>query len=232
MRLHELAYCCRLFGERAGEEPASDRFRTATRGAPDLSRPGHRAALLAWLRAWGCRSLRIEDERRCSAALRDWWAQWGARLPDPGRTLDRLEDAAIDAAAGAYADLAGRIGPRRQLGDRLLDVRFGATAAGKALYALRPRALPPWDRPIRVALGLGEDAGGYRGALHRAQRELAEALADAGPGVTAEMLPELLGRPASTPAKLIDEHDWVRFTAGHQPPTRDELARWLAWASR
>ncbi len=229
MRVHELAYCCRLFAEVAGTDAASDRFRAATRGAPDLSRPAHRAALLQWLRSWGCRSLRIEDDRRTSAALRAWWAEWAPGLPEPGRTLDTLDDIALDGAAGAYADLAGRVGPRRQHGERLVDVRFGATAAGKALYALRPQALPPWDRGIRVALGFGEDGAGYRQALVRARRELAEVVADAG--VPAAELPALVGRPNSTPPRLIDEHDWVRFTAGHEPPSRGELERWLHWAA-
>ena len=229
MHLFELAYCCRLFAEAVGDDSASDRFREATGGSVDLGEDAHRGLLLRWLRAWGCRSLRREDDRRCRDALEAWWEEWRDSLPGPTSTLDALDDDALDAAAHAFAGLAQRVGPRRQSRERLIDVRFGATAAAKAMYAIRPAALLPWDDGIRRGLGYGSDAEGYRRALTRARAALNSAAKEAG--VTPSELPALLGRPRSTPPKLIDEHDLVRYTAGHEPPSRDELERWLAWAA-
>ena len=97
-----------------------------------------------------------------------------------------------------------------------IPVRFGATAAAKALYALRPDACPPWDEPIRAHHGWDGSAASYRAALERASAELAEAAASAG--VAVAELPALIGRPGSSPPRLVDEHDWLRVTRGHQPP--------------
>jgi hypothetical protein len=228
MRLFELAYCCRLYGERVPDDPSLSHFRQATGGTVDLSRPAHRALLLDWLRRWGCRNLRTADDRRTSRALRDWWETWGAGLPGPEVGLHALDDDAVLTASLAYAALAQSVGPRRAHGDRLVDVRFGSTAAAKAMFGLRPHAFPPWDAAIRRALGFGEDADSYRRALVRARDGLRQAVREAG--VDPAALPALLGRPDSTAAKLIDEHDVMRYTTGHEPPTRAELERWLSWA--
>jgi hypothetical protein len=60
-----------------------------------------------------------------------------------------------------------------------------------------------------------------------ARDELAEAVRDAG--IDPHELPAFIDRRQSTPPKLVDEHDWVRYTLGHEPPTRDELEQWLEW---
>ncbi len=227
MRLFELAYCCRIYGEVAGYDRALGRFLAGTGGAVDLSDPKHRALTLQWLRDWGCRSLRTEDDRRSSRALKAWWATWVAELPTVDATLDTLDDDVLDAGAEAYADLAGRVGPRRQLRERVIDIQFGPTTAAKAMFAVRPNAFLPWDDAIRKKLGYKADAAAYRRALTRARDELREAVRDAN--VDPAEMPRLIGRPESTPPKLVDEHDWVRYTAGHEPPTREVLEQWLSW---
>ncbi len=83
---------------------------------------------------------------------------------------------------------------------------FGETAAAKALFAIRPLAFPPWDEPIRAALGLGGDAG-YRSYLEQvagALRGLAARLE-----VPVSAVPAALGRPGSSPPKLVDEYLWM-----------------------
>lgn len=227
MRLFELAYCCRLYAEGTGYDLALARFLEGTDGAVDLHNPKHRDLTLQWLRDWGCRGLRREDNAGSSAALRDWWDEWGEVLSSPEVTLDALDDYGLDLAAGAYGDLARRPAARRQHGDGFIDVRFGPTTAAKAMYAIRPNAFLPWDDAIRKKLGYGEDAQSYRRALVRARDELADAVREAG--IDPHELPAFIGRPRSTPPKLVDEHDWVRYTLGHEPPTRSELEQWLQW---
>lgn len=96
---------------------------------------------------------------------------------------------------------------------------FGPAGAAKALHAIRPRACPPWDIPIRNALGLKDSAGGYRAHLVRMRSELEEAAQDLPPELGIADIPAAIGRPGISPVKLVDEHDWVRFTRGFIPPT-------------
>jgi hypothetical protein len=226
-RYYELAYCCRIFGVLAGEDTSSADFRAVTGGIADLGDPEHRDALLRWLRRWGCRHLRRDDNALASEALRDWAGEWEALLPAHGVTLDRLDDDALDRLAAAYGALAERAAGFRAGRREPIPVRFGATAAAKALYALRPDACPPWDEPIRAHHGWDGSASSYRAALERASAELAEAAESAG--VAVADLPALIGRPGSSPPRLVDEHDWLRVTRGHEPPAPEELERW--WRS-
>jgi hypothetical protein len=226
-RYYELAYCCRIFGVLAGEDSSSADFREATGSSPDLRDPGHRDALLRWLRRWGCRHLRRDDNALASEALREWGVAWEARLPAREVTLDHIDNHELDVLAGAYGALAELPAGFRAGRREPIPVRFGATAAAKALYALRPEACPPWDEPIRAHHGWDGSAPSYRAALERARAELAEAAESAG--VAVAELPALIGRPGSSPPRLVDEHDWLRVTRGHEPPRREELERW--WRS-
>jgi hypothetical protein len=70
MRLFELAYCCRLYAEGTGYDVPLARFLEGTNGAVDLNDAAHRALTLQWLRDWGCRSLRRDDDERSNEALR------------------------------------------------------------------------------------------------------------------------------------------------------------------
>jgi hypothetical protein len=226
MRLFELVYCCRLYGETTGFDISLARFWEATGRRVDLTDADHRGLTVTWLRQWGCRTLRVEDTAMTLDALARWADRWADELHPAGTTLDDLTDAQIDVAARAYDELAGAKAAQRRHRDGLVAVRFGATAAAKTLFALRPDALLPWDEAIRRALGYDGSADSYRAAIVRARRELGEAVAESG--VAAGKLPALVGRPDSPPPKLIDEHDWVRYAARHEPPTPAELERWAA----
>ena len=94
-----------------------------------------------------------------------------------------------------------------------VPVSFGDTAAAKALFAIRPQAVPPWDEPMRKAFGWGRvDAEEYAMFLSAVRGSLI--------GLALRMriepsaLPAVLGRPESSPVKLVDEFLWVRITRG------------------
>jgi hypothetical protein len=232
VRLYELAYCCHLFIVLVGEDGATVELRAATGRPLDPSRPEHAAALLTWLRRWGCRQFAVEDEAIARESLTRWWDAWGRRLPPPKRTIVDLRERELDAIAGAYDDLRVRQAAWQRRADGQVAKTFGATGTAKALYAIRPNACPPWDEPIRRALGLGETGEGYRRQLVRIRDELAEAAADLGPDATAAQIPSAIGRPGASLAKLVDEHDWVRFTHGTGPPAPELFGQWAAWAAR
>jgi hypothetical protein len=214
-RLSESELRTLLSGFGPDEDVASLILRETTGNGLDLGDAAHRRALLRWLRSWGCRHLRRADEARSSGALLRWWRRYADALPPPRRALTALTRGDLERIEPAYAALASLHAASRAsaLGD--VRVTFGDTASAKALFALRPRAFPPWDEPIRRSFGSARADG----ALYR---RYLEANADAFRGASARLgiapdeLPSRLGRPASTPAKLIDEYLWLRATRGAQ----------------
>jgi hypothetical protein len=230
VRLYQLAYCCHVFTVLVGEDRATAELRAATGRTVDPSRPEHAAALLTWLRRWGCRQFAVADDAIARESLAGWWREQRRRLPPPTRTVVDLSELELDGVAGAYDDLRLRQASWQRRRDGDVAKTFGATGAAKALYAIRPKACPPWDEPIRRRLGFGDDGAGYRRQLVRIRDELAEATADLGPGGAARDIPAAIGRPGASLAKLVDEHDWVRFTHGTEPPPQETLERWAAWA--
>jgi len=184
--------------------------RTGT--AIDFMRAAHRTALLAWLRQWGCRHLDLASEATSAAALRTWARQWVPELPDPARPLTKLNNDDITILAIAYAKLSSMVAGARRRATGDVAVTFGPTAAAKAVYALRPNACAPWDDPIRHALGMGGNDAAYRAYLHLVARALTNTADRAG--ITVARLPGKVGRPESSPPKLIDEYLWMRITRG------------------
>jgi hypothetical protein len=203
----------RSFAAIAGPDASLERLRIATRPAPDLSIASHREALLDFLRAWGCRHLRRADTARSSEALASWWTRSNATLPPRDAALTDLDDVQLVALGVAYATLARSAAASRASMRGDVSVSFGDTAAAKALFAIRPLAVPPWDEPMRRAFGWGRvDAADYAMFLTTVRATvagLAERL-----HVTPDELPAALDRPASSPVKIVDEYLWIRITRG------------------
>jgi hypothetical protein len=212
MSLDEVTGLLAQFGAAAGGDAASRKLNERTGGHIDLGAEDHRLALILWLRAWGCRHLRRADTERTSEALRAWWEDWGSRLPGDQETLTGLGEDALALAGQAYDDLRARPAARRSVQGSDLDVAFGDTATAKALYALRPRVFPPWDEPIRVSFGRPGGGAAYVRLLRLSAAAL-DGLARRL-GVPAGDLPAVLGRPGSTPPRLIDELLLVRVARG------------------
>ena len=233
MRLYELAYGCRLFGELAGADTASADLNTATKGRVDLGNPAHARALLVWLNKWGCRQFAIEHHPTAASMLADWGARWLDSLPKPNASLSKLSARQLATTADAYADLKDRqASTRRTPNGKIAIVTVGATGAGKALHALRPRVLPPWDDPMRAALSLDGGRDSYLAYLLEVQQQMRGIEAEAAAvGIAAKDIPKVLGRPTSSLPKMIDEYYWLTLTRGLEIPTADELATWNTWAT-
>ena len=209
--LNDIGATLAAFASLVGEDRRLSELRAATAGHVDLSLPAHRDAVLVWLRQWGCRHLRRADRARSSRALLAWWKRHASDIPDSDASLDRLEPVAFANAGRAHAALAGLPAARRCHGDGEVDVNFGSTAAAKAMFALRPQVFPPWDEPIRAAFGwTGREAAHYETYLAMAKDALVRLARRAG--VSVDDLPKALGRPESSPAKIVDEYLWLRLT--------------------
>jgi len=202
-----LAHSVAVFTGFANVDRAERRFAADTAPRPDLARSDHRAALLRFLNAWGCRIRlpRPGEPDLFDAGTAAWWATFTSALPQA--TLDRLSDAAISGLVVPFDALAAvRVAPARTL---------GSTAAAKALYALRPRSVLPWDAAIATTLHGGRDGAAFARHLTLgrswANGVLAE-LGSHGRPVSAAGAPALLGRGGVSLAKILDEYAFVTIT--------------------
>jgi hypothetical protein len=209
----QVAAALRAFAAIAGPETSLSLLRDTTRPNLDLTVRAHREALLQFLRAWGCRHLRRDDTGRSSRALASWWSRFGPTLPPETVPLTDLDDAQLAAVGRAYVALARSPAAFRASGRGDVPVSFGDTAAAKALFAIRPQAVPPWDEPMRKAFGWArveaEQYATFLTAVRAALIGLAERLR-----IEPSELPAELARPASSLVKIVDEYLWVRITRG------------------
>jgi len=199
----------------ATPDGATRRLRAATGGRVDLTDEAHRLAAITWLRAWGCRHLRRADTPLTDEALRTWWAAWNGSLPGDQATLTGLVEADLVSAGRAYAALRAAPAARRSVKGSDLDVAFGDTATAKLLFVIRPQVFPPWDEMIRLAFGKPGGSAAYLRLLRLSAAAL-DGLA-ARLAVPVSELPEVLGRPDSTPPKIVDEFLLVRLAQSRRP---------------
>jgi hypothetical protein len=179
-------------------------------GTLDLEQPAHRAAVVNWLRTWGCRHLRRAGDQEARDALGSWWEAWSGELPPASTCMTDLDDGDLAAVAPAFDELrALRVGGLDPSG-REVEVVFGDTAAAKTFFVVRPAAFLPWDDPTRLAFGWWGGGSSYAEFVRSAGTALA-GLADRL-ATRVRDLPARLGRPASTPPKLVDEYLWVRIS--------------------
>jgi hypothetical protein len=139
----------------------------------------------------------------------------GAQLPDLTRVLTELSTDDITTVAVACAHLSEAVAGERRLATRDGRVSFGPTATAKTMYALRPNVCAPWDDPIRRGLGMGGNDAAYRAYLQLIALALTKTADRAS--VAMQDLSALVGRPESSPPKLIDEYLWMRITRSIAP---------------
>jgi hypothetical protein len=155
--LFGVAYASRLFREI--DFPSNyEYFVKRTPPTLDLGNECHALELLKWLNIWGgCRINKDHFPGLCSELGR-WFAEARQKLPPVDIDIAGLEDFGfVDELVRAYEAL-------RKCG-------LGPTAAGKALFAVRPRCAIPWDEPIRTKFGLRDECDGYRKMLQRSREE-------------------------------------------------------------
>ncbi|GKQ38543.1 MmcQ/YjbR family DNA-binding protein [Streptomyces sp. A012304] len=203
LRLAQLRASAEVFAAYPGVDRTWRELRELTAPALDLTDPAHRTALHRWLNSWGCR-LPYPREGE-PYALGEGLAAWTRRHPLPDTPLSDLTDPGIEALAAAYDDLArlpAKFPPRPRT--------LGPTAAAKALYALRPHTVMPWDAAIAGELYGARDGAAFARHLRTGRAWARAVLAESGLG--ADALAADLGRPAVTLPKVLDEHLYVTIT--------------------
>jgi hypothetical protein len=231
MKLAELAFACYVYGRMTDYDRSYLHFLEETSPQLDLSKEQHRKALLNWLNDWGCRQFAIAYHGLASEEIRSWYHDLGDQLFPLNKTLLDLSDSDYASVRVAYAKLVNRTASKRALrGGGQAKVEFGPTGTAKILFALRPNALIPWDEPIRSEFhfeGSAEDYANYLQLVRINLKELNETCERTSH--TLLDLPQLLGRPKSSLANLMDEYFWVTVSRKCPAPTSKELSEWLQW---
>jgi hypothetical protein len=180
-------------------------------GSFDGTDPESCRSLLNWLNSWGCR-IRVPrdgEEDVFAAAMEQWWRKYRRLLPRRGSALARLTDAEIGNAGECFGALV-----TVQAGDPARPRTLGPTAASKALYAFRPRALMPWDDAIAKALHGARDADAYAAHQRLGRAWAADILESTGLSET--RLAATLGDRGRSLAKIFDDYCYLRFTRMEQ----------------
>ena len=195
----------------------------------DLANPRHVGSLLRWLNDWGCRHLAQDHHHVASKSIRDWYLADGTTLFADTQTIWELEDRELEAAGRAYGTLKDMVGARRVRGGRNLDISIGATAASKILFAIRPKALMPWDEAMRVAFkcdGSPESYSRYLAEIRNLALHIGNLCTNKGFPI--DDLPHKLGRPKSTVLALVNEYIWVTVTRKAELPSSETLTQWAS----
>jgi len=177
LHLYDLAYYCHVYAGMTDNDRTTEEARRLLQPFPDLLPPDHRDVILDWLRDWGCRHLARSDHHEASMELRAWAHEHLADLHAPERSLDLLSHNELASLAKAYVALASRRASRY--------ATFGAVAAAKILFLLRPSACPPWDTATGKNLGYNGSAAGYLRYLTYVAHQLRALANEAGVPIAA-----------------------------------------------
>jgi len=185
---------------------------------------------MKWLNDWGCRHLAEDQHEIASCSISNWYQANGATLFPNEKQLWNLEDQELEVAATAYGSLKDKTGAWRIRGDRKLEVHIGATAASKILFAIRPKALMPWDEAMRTSFKCDGSPTSYFRYLKKIRHITFQiGVLCRNNGFEIGDLPEELGRPNSTVLALVNEYIWVTETRKCELPSSHTLARWAEW---
>lgn len=224
--LEALAYACRTYGQTTSYDSSYRQLLDKTGGHVDLTDSAHRDAVLVWLNQWGCRQFKVADHPLASSEMQAWYTECQHLLPEVGKALVDCSVAEVWHIGQAYALLRERQACTRKRDGFPEAVRFGPTGASKVLFAVRPQAAIPWDKPERDALRFDDSDRGYIAYLRHTQGIL-RALSPACRryGIRLADLPDVLGRDEATPAKLVDEYYWATVTRKVAIPDEAMLRR-------
>jgi len=227
--LCKLALASTLYDSLTPFNRSLGRLDKATGGSMDLTDPQHRIYLLTWLNDWGCRHLPEDQHDVASNSILRWYEVYGASLFSDGKSLWDLVDGELEIAACSYGSLKDETAAWRIRGRSKRKVHIGPTAASKILFAIRPKALMPWDEAMRLYFKCDGSADSYFKYLAEIKR-LTSHIGNLcrSKGFQIDDLPQELGRPESTVLALVNEYIWVTVTRKVGLPSPETLMQWVA----
>ena len=227
--LCKLALASTLYDSLTPFNRSLGRLDKATGSSIDLTNPEHRIALIKWLNDWGCRHLSEDQHDVTSNSILKWYQVDGASLFANEKPLWNMEDGELEIAARVYGSLKDKTGAWRVRCGSKREVHIGPTAASKILFAIRPKALMPWDEAMRAAFKCEGSPESYVRYL-KTIRNLAFHIGDLcrNKGFQIDDLPRKLRRPNSTVLALVNEYIWVTETRKVELPSSETLTQWAS----
>lgn len=228
MKLAELSFACYVYSHMTSYDGSYTRFLGATRPRLDLAQSQHRRDLLKWLNAWGCRNFALAHHELAAKEIWEWFRASDVKKFSADLTLLSLSNKDLMVVEREFDQLAARTASlRRRKKGREYPVEIGPTGASKILFALRPLSLIPWDDAIRKQFRSDGSGRSYVEYLRRAKNDLRELEQDCRRnGYKIADLPDLLGRPNPSLAKLVGEYYWVTESQGCRFPSERDVQLW------
>ena len=227
--LCKLALASTMYDSLTSFNPSLGRLDEATNSSTDLTNREHRLSLLEWLNDWGCRNLPKKQHDVASDSILEWYKADGSRLFTREKPIWDLDDNELEVAADAYGSLKDKTGAWRLRAGGRQKVRIGPTAASKILFAMRPKALMPWDKAMRLHFECdGSPESYFRYLTEIRNFTLHVARLCRNKGFQIDDLPRKLGRPNSTVLALVNEYIWVTVTRKVDFPSSETIAQWAS----
>jgi len=222
--LVDLAIASWVYTTENGADP--DFWKREDRGFV-LSRHDDATWLLGWLNRYGCRQFKKADHARVVRDLVPWWHEFRGSLPERGISLLQLDYDAITRVQRGYDALAELRACTRSNG---VPATVGPVGAAKLLFALRPRALAPWDNATRERLETDMSVSSYSHYLLHVKDTLSSIAQECRErGFDVAEVPRRLGRSEVTLPKLVDEYYWLTIKRDLHSPEDSTLRQWLQW---
>ena len=234
MKLSQLAFACYLYRAFTDFDKSFIDFLKATNYSVDLTISEHRNKLLIWLNSWGCRQFAVEYHNLASKEILSWYNEYKSNLPSSTKFLWELSESEFISVTMAFESLSKRTASIRKKNKNTYSVSIGPTGASKILFAIRPKALIPWDEKIRQHFKRHfkcEKESELYIAYHREVIKMLEKLKKQcqSHGLQFINLPKILNRPNSSIPKLIDEYHWVTISNNCPAPSIETFQLWINW---
>ena len=216
MKIYELAFTSHASDSLTKNIADYTKLSNDTEPLLDIRKPGHRQKLIKWLNQGGCCQFALDCHDLASEEVLKWYKENHELLLPPNKQLWEITVADIEVIPEIFDTLVGRTAFQK---DGQV-ARFGATAASKILFALRPHSMIPWDISIRTKLNNTGTGDSYVEYLVKALREMESLMSSCqGHGISIENVPEALKRDGATLAQLVGEYFWVTLTKERHPPS-------------
>ena len=157
----------------------------------------------------------------------NWYQANAHSLFSNEKPLWNLENHELEAASVVFGSLKNGTGAWRIRSGRKSEIHIGETAASKVLFAIRPKALMPWDEAMRISFKCDGSPKSYLRYL-KIIRDLTLQIAILckNKGFQIDDLPQKLGRLDSTVLALVNEYIWITETRKVELPSSSIVAQW------